>query len=375
MAQLSGGSAGTAGTRPVCVNDLRQSAAARLAPAVWDFIAGGSGTESTLDANRAALDSVSLVPRVLAGVKKTDTTAQLLGTPAALPLAVAPMAYQRLLHPEGDLAAAEGALAAQVPFVVSTISSHSLEDIAKVGAALWFQLYWLHDRGRMVELIRRAEHVGCQALMVTVDVPIMGRRLRDLRNEFALPSWIRSANLEPDGPSEAHSRRPGESAVAAHTNIAFDPTFGWSDLEWLREQTRLPLVVKGILDPRDAEQSAGLGADAVVVSNHGGRQLDGALPSITALPWVVEAVGGQCQVLMDSGVRSGTDILRALALGADGVLVGRPVLWGLSTAGARGVDQVLSLLRTELEEALLLAGCADLAAARTLRSFVSGMPG
>jgi 4-hydroxymandelate oxidase len=375
MAQQSGAPVDSVGTQPVCVEDLQQSAAARLAPAVWDFIAGGSGTESTLNANRAALDSVSLVPRVLAGVKKSDTSAQLLGTSAALPLAVAPMAYQRLLHPEGELAAAQGALAAQVPFVVSTISSHSLEEIAEVGATLWFQLYWLHDRGRVVELIRRAEQVGCQALMVTVDVPIMGRRLRDLRNEFTLPSWIRSANLEPDGPSAAHSGRPNESAVAAHTKIAFDSTFGWSDLEWIREQTRLPLVIKGILDARDAEQAVRLGVDAVVVSNHGGRQLDGAPASITALPWVVEAVDGQCQVLMDSGVRSGTDILRALALGADGVLIGRPVLWGLSTSGAQGVTQVLSILRTELEEALLLAGCADLAAARSLRSFVSGIRG
>ncbi|WP_407837540.1 alpha-hydroxy acid oxidase [Streptomyces sp. DSM 116496] len=359
--------------QPLCVEDLRRSAAARLAPAVWDFISGGSGTESTLQANRAALDGVSLVPRVLAGVKSVDTGAQLPGGPAALPLAVAPMAYQRLLHPEGELAAAQGALAAGVPFVVSTISSHSLEEIAAVGADLWFQLYWLHDRGRMVELIRRAEQVGCRALMVTVDVPIMGRRLRDLRNEFTLPSWIRSANLESDGPSAAHARRPGESAVAAHTKLAFDPTFGWSDLEWIREQTRLPLVVKGILDPQDAEQAVRLGADAVVVSNHGGRQLDGAPASITALPWVAEAVGGQCRVLMDSGVRSGTDILRALALGADAVLIGRPVLWGLSAAGAPGVAQVFSILRTELEEALLLAGCADLAAARTLRSIISGL--
>ncbi|MFJ6611200.1 alpha-hydroxy acid oxidase [Streptomyces sp. NPDC091289] len=375
MAQRSGAQADGTETRPVCVDDLRQSAAARLAPAVWDFIAGGSGTESTLDANRAALDSVSVVPRVLAGIKKTDTGARLLGTSAALPLAVAPMAYQCLLHPEGERAAAEGALAARVPFVVSTISSRSLEEIAEVGADLWFQLYWLHDRGRMVELMRRAEQVGCQALMVTVDVPVMGRRLRDLRNEFTLPSGIRSANLEPDSLSAAHAHRPSESAVAAHTSIAFDPTFSWSDVEWIREQTRLPLVIKGILDPRDAERAVRLGADAVVVSNHGGRQLDGAPASITALPWVVGSVGGQCQVLMDSGVRSGTDILRALALGADGVLIGRPVLWGLSTAGARGVAQVLSILRTELEDALLLAGCADPAAARTLRTLVAGTRG
>ncbi|WP_448321799.1 alpha-hydroxy acid oxidase [Streptomyces sp. CO7] len=372
MAQQSGATAGTSTAQPVCVDDLRQSAAARLAPAVWDFVAGGSGTETTLDANRAALDGVSLMPRVLAGVKETDTGARLPGTSASLPLAVAPMAYQRLLHPEGERAAAEGALAAGVPFVVSTISSCSLEEIAEVGADLWFQLYWLHDRGRMAELIRRAENVGCQALMVTVDVPIMGRRLRDLRNEFTLPSWIRSANLESGGLSAAHTHRPSESAVAAHTSIAFDRTFSWSDLEWIREQTRLPLVIKGVLDPRDAQTAVRLGADAVVVSNHGGRQFDGAPASVTALPGVADAVGGRCQVLMDSGVRSGTDILRALALGAEGVLIGRPVLWGLSVAGAAGVAQVLSLLRQELEEALLLAGCADLAAARNLRSFVPG---
>ncbi|MET9142143.1 alpha-hydroxy acid oxidase [Streptomyces parvulus] len=375
MAQRSGAPVATTRTPPVCVQDLQRSAAARLAPEVWDFITGGSGAETTLDANRAALDRVALVPRVLAGVEKADTGARLVGTSAALPLAVAPMAYQRLLHPDGELATARAAAAARVPFVVSTISSRTLEEIAEAGATLWFQLYWLRDRGRVVELIRRAEAVGCQALMVTVDVPVMARRLRDLRNEFTLPSWIRSANLEPDGPSAAHSHRPGESAVATHTKNAFDATFGWPDLQWLREQTRLPLVIKGILDPGDAEQAVRLGADAVVVSNHGGRQLDGALPSITALPRVVEAVGGRCQVLMDSGVRSGTDILRALALGADGLLIGRPVLWGLGTAGAEGVAEVLSLLRTELEEALLLAGCADTAAARTLGTFVSGVPG
>ncbi|WP_030966183.1 alpha-hydroxy acid oxidase [Streptomyces sp. NRRL S-378] len=375
MDRQFGSPADGAGARPLCVADLRRAARARLAPEVWDFVSGGSGTESTLTANRAALDGVSVVPRALAGVERSDTAALLPGTPAALPLAVAPMAYQRLLHPEGELAAAAGARQARVPFVVSTISSTSLEEIAGVGADLWFQLYWLHDRGRVLDLIRRAEQVGCRALMVTVDVPVMGRRLRDLRNEFTLPSWIRSANLDPDGPSVAHERRPDESAVAVHTRTAFDPTLGWSDLEWIRERTRLPLVVKGILDPRDADRAVRLGAEAVVVSNHGGRQLDGAPASVTALPGVVEAVDGRGRVLMDSGIRSGTDILRAVALGADGVLIGRPVLWGLAAAGAEGVTQVLSILRTELEEALLLAGCADLADARTLRSFVSGTRG
>lgn len=331
---------------------------------VRDFVTGGSGAESTLRANRAALDRLYLVPRALVDVSTTDTSTCLVGTPASMPMAIAPMAYQRLVHPDGEVAAARAAKAAGVPFVISTLSSCPIEDIASVGAVTWFQLYWLRDRALVEDLVRRAEEAGCSALVLTVDVPRLGRRLRDARRGFVLPAHVRAANL-PDGAVLAGARQSG-SAVAAHTSAVVDPSLSWRDVEWLCERTRLPVVLKGVLDPDDAGRAADLAA-AVVVSNHGGRQLDGAVPSIVALPAVREAVAGRCEVLMDSGVRSGVDVLKAVARGADGVLVGRPVLHGLAASGEAGVSTVLSLLREELGDALALAGCADLSTARRLR--------
>lgn len=273
-----------------------------------------------------------------------------------MPVAVAPMAYQRLVHPEGELELARAAAAAGVPYVISTLSSYPME---KIPGECWFQLYWLRDRGQVERLVDRA--AGCSALVVTVDVPVMGRRLRDVRNEFALPDDVVAANLETT--RQAHAAVPGLSAVAAHTASAFSPTVSWEDLEWLKRRADLPLVVKGILDPRDARRAVEIGASAVVVSNHGGRQLDGAIASIDALPAVVDAVGNDIEVLMDSGIRSGTDVLKALAVGAHGVLVGRPLLWALAVDAC---DEAFRLLRTELTDAMLLAGCADLAAVKDL---------
>lgn len=349
---------------PASLPDVGRLAADRLPADVWDFVAGGSGEEGTLAANRAALDSVYLVPRVPAG-RAARTEAPLLGRAAGMPVVVAPMAYQRLAHPDGELAAAAAAREAGIPFAASVLGSRPIEEVAAVGAATWFQLYWLRDRGRTVELLRRAEQSGCRALMVTVDVPVMARRLRDLRNGFTLPPGVEAANLAPAAGASAARR---ETTPAAHTAELFDPALTWRDLEWLRDETSLPLVVKGVLDPRDAAQAAGIGASAVVVSNHGGRQLDGALPSIAALSDAVDAVAGRADVLLDSGVRSGTDVLRALALGAAGVLLGRPVLWGLAVDGERGVRLVLELVAAELRDALTLAGCPDPAAARGLRT-------
>ncbi|ACU38431.1 alpha-hydroxy acid oxidase [Actinosynnema mirum] len=358
-------SAGGGAEDPEDLAEVERAAAARLPGDVRDFIAGGSGDEVTLAANRAALDDVALLPRVLAGVQAADTSTSLVGTAATLPVAVAPMGYQCLVHPDGEVAAAAAAGAAGVPFTVGTLSSRSVEEIAETGASLWFQLYWLRDRGLVAELVARAEAAGCRALVITVDVPVMGRRLRDVRNGFTLPRTVRAVHLA-DGPSSAHEPRQVGSGVAQHTSAVFDPAFGWRDLEWLRARTRLPLVVKGVLDPRDATRCVELGASAVVVSNHGGRQLDGAAPSAVALPRVVDAVAGAAEVLFDSGVRSGVDVLRALALGATGVLLGRPILWGLAVGGERGAARVLELLRTEFAQALLLAGCADVDAARGL---------
>jgi 4-hydroxymandelate oxidase len=250
--------------------------------------------------------------------------------------------------------------------VASTLSSYPIEQIAGVGAETWFQLYWLRERARVEQLIERAEAAGCGALMVTVDVPILGRRLRDVRNEFTLPADVIAANLTDGAASHAHRPSAGRSAVAAHTGEMFGPALGWADLDWLRGRTSLPLILKGILDPRDAARAAAAGADAVVVSNHGGRQLDGAPASITALAGVLAEVGQQCRVLLDSGLRSGMDVLRALAMGADGALIGRPLLWALAVDGAAGAGQALELLCTELTEAFTLAGCVDVAAAREL---------
>ncbi|HET9257654.1 MAG TPA: alpha-hydroxy acid oxidase [Pseudonocardiaceae bacterium] len=354
-------------SQPVCVGDVRRLAETAVPPEVWDFVEGGSGAELTLASNTPALESVAVVPRVLTGVSTSDTSGTLLGRPVAMPVAVAPMAYQRLLHPDGELAAARAAQDAGVPFILSTLSSCRIEEVTATGGTTWFQLYWLRDEELTSELVRRAERHGCSAIVLTVDAPILGHRLRDVRNGFTLPPGVRAVNLDaPD--DEAHVPISGTSAVATHVAAIFCAELSWRHLARLREWTTLPLVVKGILDPRDARHAVDTGADAIVVSNHGGRQLDAAPPSVVALGPVIEEVGGACEVLLDSGVRGGTDVLRAIALGASGVLVGRPVLWGLAAAGEAGVRRVLSLIHAELSEAMTLAGCADLAATGELRT-------
>ena len=351
----------------VSLDDFEAGAQSVLSPEIRDFIAGGSGSELTLRANRQALDAVVVYPRMLAGAL-SGTEVTLLNTPMSMPVGVAPMAYQRMAHPDGEIAMAEAAHEAGIPMMLSALSSSPVEEVARTGVAVWFQLYWLAERRRLEQLIERAETAGSAALVVTVDVPVLGRRLRDVRNQFALPTPVVAANLAAGSSSTAHLSRAGESAMAVHTRELFGPPLTWADLEWLRSRTSLPLAVKGILDPRDAGRAVAIGADAVVVSNHGGRQLDGAPASIAALPGVAAEVGQQCQVLLDSGIRSGMDVLRALALGADGVLVGRPLLWALALDGAAGVRHALSLLSTEVHESLILAGCADPAAARELRT-------
>ncbi|WP_422740732.1 alpha-hydroxy acid oxidase [Micromonospora sp. WMMD729] len=358
----------------LCLDDVASAARRVLAEPVWDYVAGGSGTESTLRDNRDAFDRVHLVPRVLVGAEPGDLGGELLGTPMGLPVGVAPMAYQRLLHPDGEVALAEAARDEGAVFVASMLSSEPIERIAATRAAVWMQLYWLRDRAVVADLVTRAENAGCRALMLTVDVPRMGRRLRDMRSGFTLPDDVVAANLPPEVGAPAHSGGLHSSALMVHTGLAFDPKLSWRDLDWLRRRTRLPIVVKGVLHPDDAVRAADLGVDAVVVSNHGGRQLDGAVPSIAALEPVVAAVADRCAVLLDSGVRSGVDVARALALGASAVLVGRPALWGLAVGGRAGARRVLSLLRTELEDAMAMMGCADLRALRHGTTVAGGGP-
>jgi 4-hydroxymandelate oxidase len=348
------------------IADLERLAAEVLPADVRDFVAGGSGGESTLRANRAALDRILIEPRVLRDVSGCTTATTLLGRPSRLPVATAPVAYQRVLHPDGELATARAAAAAGVPFTASTLSSVAIEELTAAGGDVWFQLYWLRDTARTLDLVRRAEDAGCTAIMLTVDVPWMARRLHDLRNGFTLPPHVRAAHL--DTGRAAHTHRPDVSAVAAHTAQAFSAALTWDTVALLRRSTRLPVLLKGILAAADARRATEFGIDAIVVSNHGGRQLDGALPSIDALAEIAPAVGGACEVLFDSGVRTGTDVLRALALGASGVLVGRPVLWGLAAAGEAGVSRALELIGAELRDALGLSGCATVAAAASLRT-------
>ncbi|GAB2695028.1 alpha-hydroxy acid oxidase [Kitasatospora kifunensis] len=358
------------GETALCLADIERRARAVLPPGVWDFVAGGAGDEATLRANRAALDEIFLVPRILRDVSARSTGCRLVDSQAALPIAVAPVAYHRLAHPDGELATARAAAKAGVPFTAATLSSYPIEEITATGADTWFQLYWLRDPGHRRELVQRAEQAGCSALVLTVDVPWMGRRLRDVRNAFALPPEVVAANLTEAAGSAAHRAAAGDSAVATHTAMAFAPELTWSDVEELRSVTRLPIVLKGVLAPEDAVLAARAGASAVVVSNHGGRQLDGAVPAVQLVGEVREAVGDDCQVLLDGGIRSGLDVLRALARGAEGVLVGRPLIWGLAAAGESGAQRVLDLLATELDDALGLAGCASTAEARTLRTVI-----
>ncbi|GAA3507040.1 alpha-hydroxy acid oxidase [Streptomyces showdoensis] len=353
------GGPGVLAPDPLTLADVEDRARAVLAPEVYDFVAGGSGDESTLHANRTAFDRCHLVPRVLNGVETADTTTTLLGAASSMPVAVAPMAFHSVVHPDGEPAVSRAAAAAGIPFTAATLASRPLDELVPAGGELFLQLYWLRDRARTAWLIAEAERLGARALILTVDVPFMGRRLRDLRNGFAVPAHAAPVNL-------ADTQRGAGQTVGGHAAAVIDPTLSWADLEWVRRRTRLPLVLKGVLDPADARRAVDLGADGLVVSNHGGRQLDGAVPSLFALPAIRDEVGDACELLLDSGVRGGTDVLRALALGASGVLLGRPVLWGLADGGESGVTGALRLLRTELEVSMALAGAPNVAAARRL---------
>lgn len=347
---------------PATLHDYEQVARGRLDGAVWDFIEGGAETERTVAANRRAYGRVSLRPRVLVDVSVCDTGIELLGARLRTPVGIAPTAYHQLVHPDGEVGTARGAGAAGALFVVSIYASRTVEDIAAAaGGPLWMQLYWLRRREALAALISRAAAAGYRAIVLTVDAPRLGRRHRDARNGFALGPGIRAANLDPALTAAAHVPGAGRSALATHAVEAVDPSVTWADLAWLRERSDLPLVLKGILTGEDAALAVAHGADALIVSNHGGRQLDGAPASLDALAEVVAAVGGACPVLLDGGVRGGTDAFAALALGARAVLLGRPVLWGLAAGGAAGVAGVLDLATEELAHTMALTGRPDLA--------------
>ncbi len=339
-------------------------AAAReiLAPNAYGYVSGNAGTGTTARANRAAFDRWSLLPRMLRGVTARDLSVSLLGLRLAAPVLLAPVAAQTVMHPEGELAAVRGAGEAGVPFVLSSFSSHSMEEVARAAAPgpRWFQLYWPSDREVAESLVRRAEASGYSALVLTVDNPAFGFRPADLDHGY-LPflQGTGLANFTSDPVFRAAlPASAGPADVVRHwAAISANPGLTWDRLPWLRELTRLPLLVKGVVHPDDARLALDHGADGIVVSNHGGRQLDGTVAALDALPAVRGAVGDAVPVLMDSGVRTGSDVVKALALGADAVLYGRPYQYGLALDGQRGVHHVLRCLLAELDLALTLSGC------------------
>ncbi|WP_018681760.1 alpha-hydroxy acid oxidase [Actinokineospora enzanensis] len=348
--------------KPVRVADYIELAESTLAGDVLGYVAGGSGAEWTLRRNHTAYADLRLRPRALVDVEHCATGTTLLGTDLAAPLGVAPMAYHRLVHPDGELATVRAAGAAGALFVAGMFASTDLAEIAAAATGpLWMQLYWLRDRGALLDLVGRAEAAGYGALVLTVDTPRVARRFRDLRSGFTLPPDVRAVNVDPALMAASHVTEAGTSAIERHSRERFDPTITWSDLSWLRERSTLPLVLKGIMTAEDAELAVEHGVDGIVVSNHGGRQLDGAPATVEVLPGIVDAVHGRMPVLVDGGVRTGTDVLKALALGADTVLIGRPVLYGLAHSGAEGALDVLTLLRDELTEAMALTGRTALA--------------
>jgi 4-hydroxymandelate oxidase len=340
------------------VEEFEEAARQRLPQMVFDYYAGGAGDEWTLAENRRAFDRWVLRPRILKDVSEVDLSTEVLGQEISFPVLLAPTALQRMAHRDGELASARAAAAAGTLMVLSTISTFSLEEVAATGVARWFQLYVHRDRGLTEDLVRRAEAAGYGAIVLTVDAPFLGRRYRDERNRFSLPPGIALANLA----TVRVPRTARGSDLSDYFSSELDPTLSWRDVEWLRSLSSLPLALKGILTAEDAAQAVNTGVEAILVSNHGGRQLDGVPATIDVLPEVVEAVAGKAEVLIDGGVRRGADVLKALALGARAVLIGRPCLWGLAVDGEAGVGRVLELLRQGLSLAMALAGCASVKA-------------
>lgn len=344
---------------PVDVADYGRLAPSRMSTMAWEYVSGGAADEVTLGWNEEAYRKIRLRPDFLVDVSKIDTRVTLFGQEMPFPLLLAPAAYQKLLHPDGELATVKGAGLAGATMVLSTTSTVSIEDTA--GAAsqpLWFQLYVQPDREITRSLVQRAEAAGCRALVITIDSPVLGPRYRETRSKFTLPAGLERANLRGLKSATGAQRASGGTIYSA----VQDPTVTWKDLEWLRSLTSMPVLLKGIMNPDDAARAVAAGVQGIIVSNHGARNVDTVPAAIEVLPSVAGRVAGRIPVLVDGGVRRGTDILKAVALGATAVLIGRPYLYGLAVGGAEGVAHVINILRRELEMAMASTGRPALAA-------------
>ena len=350
---------GSVPSTPLNVHDYERLAEATLEPGAWGYFAGGAGDEWTLRENIAAFERWVLRPRMLVDVQTCTTRTTVLGHEISMPLIVAPFAYQKMAHRDGELGTARAAAAAGTIMCLSTLSLTPLEEVAEVGGQRWFQLYVLKDQGATRELLARARDAGYTAVLLTVDAPLSGRRERDIRSGFSIAPEHPLVNL-------------GREGIQPHQVFeSITQSLTWRDLEWIAGESGLPVLVKGVLTHEDALLACEHGAAGVVVSNHGGRQLDGVAATLDTLPEVVEAVGGRGEVLVDGGIRRGTDVVKALALGARAVLAGRAVVWGLAVGGEEGARRVLELLREEIALALALLGCpspADVTRAHVGRS-------
>ncbi|HWG92284.1 MAG TPA: alpha-hydroxy acid oxidase [Candidatus Thermoplasmatota archaeon] len=341
----------------VNLRELEGLARGRVAPEAFDYVVGGAGDEATLRENASVYGKWRLRPRVLRDISKRDLSTTVLGTPVSFPVLAAPTAFHKLMHPDGEKAAARGVHGAGTLFVNSTLSTTPLEEVAAASEGpKWFQLYVYKDRELTLSLINRAKAAGFRALVLTVDTAVWGRRERDVRNGFSLPPPLALANFANLDRRLLPDLGEGKDGLAAYVASQLDPTLTWSDVRWLREVSGLPVLVKGVVTAEDARLAVEHGAAGIIVSNHGGRQLDAGVATLDALPEVVEAVGGRCEVFVDGGVRRGTDVMIALSLGARAVLVGRPIMWSLAIGGQEGVTQALNLLKAEFDTAMALCG-------------------
>jgi isopentenyl diphosphate isomerase/L-lactate dehydrogenase-like FMN-dependent dehydrogenase len=368
MEIYTAGLKGQAPARPLAPEELEQRARAILPPPAYCYVAGGAGGEDTVRANRDAFHRWRIVPRFLRDVSRRDLGVELLGRRLPAPVLMAPIGVQSMLHPDAELAVARAARSLGVPMVLSTVSSTPLEAVAEAlgDSPCWFQLYWPKDPALAASLVGRAERAGYAAVVVTLDTYLYGWRERDLQHAW-LPfaQGLGIANYLTDPVFRGALAAPPEQDLAAAARhflaVVSNPALTWDDLAWLRRQTRLPILLKGLLHPEDARRAVGHGVDGVIVSNHGGRQVDGAVASLDALPAVAEAIAGRVEVLFDGGIRRGADVFKALALGARAVLLGRPYCWGLAVGGEAGVSDVLRNLLADVELTLGLAGCASCA--------------
>ncbi|XP_033041541.1 hydroxyacid oxidase 1 [Trachypithecus francoisi] len=348
--------------RLICINDYEQHAKSVLPKSIYDYYRSGANDEETLADNIAAFSRWKLYPRMLRNVAETDLSTSVLGQRVSMPICVGATAMQRMAHVDGELATVRACQSLGTGMMLSSWATSSIEEVAEAGpeALRWLQLYIYKDREVTKKLVRRAEKTGYKAIFVTVDTPYLGNHLDDVRNRFKLPPQLRMKNFETSALSFSPEENFGDnSGLAAYVAKAIDPSISWEDIKWLRRLTSLPIVAKGILRGDDAREAVKHGLNGILVSNHGARQLDGVPATIDVLPEIVEAVEGKVEVFLDGGVRKGTDVLKALALGAKAVFVGRPIIWGLAFQGEKGVQDVLEILTEEFRLAMALSGCQN----------------